>query len=378
MGEIKRLWLLLCCLLFCSVSFAQVSVNPVYTSERFKPSDKFHAGCENQLDVVFQLDKLKINWLNAVFQYDWENIDILKIVANWEKENNLSYTVEKDKIIFSKLKTEWAWLDSVVFSLIFKVRKDLEESEFSFWKWSYVVDSRWNMIDLEWNYKFQFVEVPECDPDIVAPSVELLFPSDNSWEFVALDTYYQFDIDDQGKWVNNDSIKFTIDGLEYGINSVDHEWNGKKLTIYPDIWMPFNTWFSVEISVSDKQSYGKSNTTTKTYEFKTSSELKLLNDVNPVEFRKIVNMGKYLKWTEEECNILSYAYSKYNWENSDAFKSINDKIWCWELSFQENVWNDDVVDVKNNNVKFSVFAMLGRVLFWSLLLSVIFGWLWKK
>ncbi|MBO4515988.1 hypothetical protein J5751_00715 [bacterium] len=42
-------------------SFAQVSVNPIYTSERFKPSDKFHAGCENQIDVVFHLNNSKIN-----------------------------------------------------------------------------------------------------------------------------------------------------------------------------------------------------------------------------------------------------------------------------------------------------------------------------
>jgi hypothetical protein len=43
------------------LTFAQVSLNPVYTSERFQPSDKFHAGCENQINVVFSLNNSKIN-----------------------------------------------------------------------------------------------------------------------------------------------------------------------------------------------------------------------------------------------------------------------------------------------------------------------------
>ena len=378
MVEIKKMWLFVCSLFLFCFCFAQVSVNPVYTAERFQPSDKFHAGCENQLDIVFHLDKSKINWLNAVFQYDGKNIDILKIVVNWEKENNLSYTVEKDKIIFSKLKTDWVWLDTVTFSLIFKLKTNLQESDFSFAKWSYVVDSKWSMVDLSGSYKFQFAEVPECDPDIVAPSVELLFPSNKTWDYVALDTYFQFDIDDQWKWVNADSIKFKIGWLEYSINRLEHEWDGRILTIYPDIWMPFDTWFSVQISVSDKQSYGKPNTTTKTYNFETSDEFNLLNDINPVEFRKLVNMWKYLKWTEEECTFLSYVYTKYNGENSDVFGSINNKIGCWKLSFQEDVLEADDTNLNNDSSKFSVFAMLGWVLFGSLLVSVVFGWLWKK
>ena len=169
------MWFITCLSLF-GLSFAQVSVNPIYTSERFQPSDKFHAGCENQIDVVFQLDNSKINGVNAVLEYNSKDIKVLRVLAVWEKENNLSYTVENDKIVFSKLKTDWEWLDSVTFSLFFKVWTTLKESSFSFAKWSYIVDSKWNMVELEWNYSFQFTEVPECDPDIVAPSVELLFP----------------------------------------------------------------------------------------------------------------------------------------------------------------------------------------------------------
>ena len=103
MRKIKNLILSICALCFCGFSFAQVALNPVYTSERFQPSDKFHAGCENQIDVVFKLDNSKINWVNAILHYDWDKVEVLKIITNGEKENNLTYTVENDKIIFSKL-----------------------------------------------------------------------------------------------------------------------------------------------------------------------------------------------------------------------------------------------------------------------------------
>ena len=371
------LWFIACLSLF-GLSFAQVSVNPIYTSERFQPSDKFHAGCENQIDVVFQLDNSKINGVNAILEYNSDDVEILKVLAVWEKENNLSYTVEKDKIVFSKLKTDGEWLDSVTFSLFFKVWSDLNESSFSFAKWSYVVDSKWNMVELEWNYSFQFSEVPEFDPDIVAPSVELLFPSNKSWEYVALDSYFQFEIDDQWKGVNESSIKFEIDWYPYTLATIEHEWNGKKLTIYPDIWMPFNTGFEVKISVSDKQAYWKSNDTTKIYNFQTSDKLNLLNDINPVEFRKIVNLDKYFKWTKDECKLLSELYSQYFEENWDVLESINTKLECDELAVVERVWNIDVIQEIDDNSKFSVFSMLGWIMFWCLFFAVAFWWLGKK
>lgn len=361
------------------LTFAQVSLNPIYTPERFSPSDKFHAGCENQIDVVFQLDNSKIDWLNAILDYDWDEVEILRILAVWEKENNLNYTVENDKIIFSKLKTDWEWMDKITFSLFFKVWTDLQISKFSFAKWSYVVDSKWNMVELEWNYDFQFSEVPECDPDIVAPSVELLFPKVESWDYVALDTYFQFEIDDQGKWVNTDSIIFKIDWWTYSIQMLEHEWNEKILTIYPDFWMPFNTWFEVEITVSDKQSYWKANTTSRLYEFQTSDELNLLNEIDPVQFRKIVNMDQYLKWTVDECNLLSELYSDSDQWRWELLKSINSRLDCWEMVVVEKTWSVNIVEnIDENDWKdFSVFAMLGRILFGGSALFMIFSWLRK-
>ncbi len=373
------LWFIACVSLF-GFSFAQVNLNPVYTSDRFQPSDKFHAGCENQVDVVFSLPNSKINWLNAILEYNGDDVEILRILVAGEKENNLSYTVENDKIIFSKLKSKWDWLESVIFSLFFKVWINLQESDFSFAKWSYVVDSRWNMVELQWDYNFQFSQVPECDPDIVAPSVELVFPIVESWDFVALDTYFQFEIDDVWKWVNNDSIRVQMGGLDYTLQGIEHIRNGKILTIYPDFWMPFNTGFALEISVSDKQSYGKPNTTTKIYEFQTSDELNLLNDIDPVQFRKIANMGKSLRWTSGECQLLSEMYLNLENDSQSILETINDKLDCGEMEIVKDTWNlENLENLEENNIwkDFSVFGMLGWILFGNLALFMVF-WRLKK
>ena len=360
------------------LTFAQVSLNPVYTSERFQPSDKFHAGCENQIDVIFSLDNSKIWGVNAILEYEWDEIEILKVLPNGEKENNLAYTVENDKITFSKLKSDNA-LDNVVFSLFFKSKTNVDFSKFSFSKWSYVVDSKWNMVDLEWNYDFQFVEVPECDPDIVAPSIELLFPLNKTGEFVALDTYFQFEISDQWKWVNTGNIRITIDGMAYGLWNIEHEWEWNKLTIYPSFWMPFNTGFIVEISVPDKQAYWQANVTTKQYEFQTSDELNLLNEIDPVEFRKLVNMNQYFKWTADECDLLAELYADSDQWKWELLKSINSRLGCWEMVVVENTWSANTIEnIDENNWKdFSVFAVLGWILFGSSALFMVFSWLRK-
>ena len=380
MKKIKSFILVFTSLLLLSFSSAQVQVKPVYAPERFWPSDKFHAWCENQMDVNFHLDNLKINWVSAILNYDPNAVEILRVLADWELENNLTYTVESDKIILNKLKSEGNWSDNIGFNIFFKVKDYVEFSLFSFAEWSYVLDSKWNMISVEWTYEFQFAEVPECDPDIVAPNVQLLFPSANTWDFVALDTYFQFEISDLWKWINEDSIKFVIDGINYNLSTIEHEWSWNILTIYPEFWMPFNTWFSLEIIVSDRQVYGKPNITDKIFEFHTSEELYLLNEIDPVEFRKIVNMEKYYQWTEQECNLLSYFYANSDAEDQELLQSINNRLNCGDFEIIENISDvEESEEVLDN--KYSVFSMIWWILFVLTVIFLVFSWLgrdWKK
>ena len=365
------------------ISQAQVSLNPIYTTDRFQPSDMFHAWCENYIDVVFDLTDVEIAWVNAILKYNNADIDIIKIIPQWEKENNLTYVIEKDTIIFNKLKTETLWLDKIIFSVFFEGDTNLKSTEFGFVTWSYVVDINGAMFDINSSYKFDFATVPECNPDIIAPSVEMIFPAVGTGEYTALDSYFQFEISDQGKWINKDSVNISIDDIKYDLSNVEHEWDENMLTIYPDTWLSIWSKISLSIDVQDKQVYWKANISTEKYDLQTSTWLYLLNDIDPVQFRKLVNKEKYYQWSVEECNLLSDVYVDWDEETQKNILSINKRLSCGEIVSLSNpdslVWGDGnlVVEFKS---KFSVFAILGWILFWLLLFIKIFGYLakWHK
>ena len=130
--------------------------------------------------------------------------------------------------------------------------------------------------------------------------------------------------------------------------------------------------------MSDKQSYWKANTSKKVYEFKTSDELNLLNEIDPVEFRKLVNMNQYFKWTVDECNLLSELYSNLDQRNWELLKSINGRLDCWELVTVEKTTVVEWEAIDESSWKdFSVFAMLWWILFGSSALFMVFSWLRK-
>ena len=343
-------------------AFAQVTFEPIYASERFQPSDMFHATCENQLNVIFSLPDTKITWISAVLDYNSNDIEILKIAWENEKANNLSYVVNDNKIYLNKLKSEWGadmWSNMVVFSIYLKSQEWVTDTLISFADGSYMVDSDGKMINLSNSVILQFAPVPECEPDIVSPKVNLLFPKVDEW--VALDTYFQFDISDLWKWINEDSVVLTINGTDYDINTMEHEWDMNVLTIYPNFWMPFNTWFEVKLSVSDKQVYWGANTVTKTYYFETMDEMYLLNKIDPIEFRMLVNSQKYYKWTKQECDFLADAYSlsqhEWNAEKWEIILSVNKRISCPDI--QKGTWNYLAEDTRS----LSLFSVLGWTLF---------------
>ncbi len=380
---------------FIWFSSAQVSLNPVYSEDRFQPSDAFHAWCENQLDVVFALENTQINGVNAILKYNNADINILKVFPEWEQANNLSYVVENDKITFNKLKTDNGWLDKIVFKLFFKWKQNLKTTDFSFVKWSYVLDTNGNMIDLDDNmdneYKFNFSTVPECNPDIVSPHVELIFPVLKTGEFVALDSHFQFNIFDQGKWINKDSISISIDDITYDLSNIEHEWDGEMLTIYPDNWLSVWEIVSLELFVWDKQVYGKSNIVNKHYDLPTSDDLYLLNDIDPVQFRKLVNKEKYYHGSVGECELLKENYTIWDELDNKLIMSIAKRLSCPNLSLfvtgEDGTKNitaaSNNLDEKLNkldslkNTKITVFSVIGWLLFWLTLIVVLF-WCFRK
>ena len=360
---------------FVGFWFAQVNLNPIYGSERFQPSDKFHAGCDNQVDVVFDLENGNIDLINAILQYDNKNIEILKIVPEWEQENKLTYSLEENKIVFNKLKSENLGLDRVLFKIFFKTKSDIEKTNFNFMEWSYLVDGSGNSMDINKDFSFEFAKVPECEPDIISPSIDLIFPVLTTWEYVALDSYFTFEMSDQGKWLNKNSIAIIIYDIKYDISNIEHEWSGNFLTVYPDIWLPLWSDVKLEIQVADKQVYGKANLTHKDYFFKTSTGLYLLNDIDPVQFRKLVNKEKYYKWSLEECELINKYYNLEDDAWKEILMSINKRLSCPELMDSGELIMDNESEEEEDG--YSVFAVLGWVMFGLLFAIRFFSWLSK-
>lgn len=356
----KILWLFILFLVLW-FTFAQVQFEPIYTSERFQPSDVFHAGCENQIDILFNITWEEINWVNAILNYNPNDIEIIKVVWENERWNNLSYVVNDNKIYLNKLRSDDGWWSKMVkFSIYFKSNEWVSDTRMFFEEGSYLVNEVGKMVNFDDAIILQFVSVPECDPDIISPKVNLLYPKEDMW--TPLDTYFQFDISDSWKGINEDSIVLSINGIDHNVADMEYEWDTSVLTIYPDFWMPLNTGFEVKISVSDKQVYGWENTVTKVYQLETPSELYLMNNITPSDFRKIVNSQKYYKGTTQECKFLANQYvlslNNLDTNGQKMILDINKKLNCPEI------WDQDVnLFSTEEAAEYSVFSILWWLMF---------------
>jgi len=128
--------------------------------------------------------------------------------------------------------------------------------------------------------------------------------------------------------------------------------------------------------VSDKQVYGRANMTHKNYNLKTSTGLNLLNEIDPVEFRKLVNKEKYYQWSESECSLLSREYNILDEDWQEIVRSINKRLSCPEIEELLDIASDDK-GLDGNKIWFSVFAILGWVMF-ILLFAIKLFWRFAK
>lgn len=373
---LKRiLWFIFMFCLFW-YSFGQLTLQPNYSSERFQPSDKFHATCQNSIDFVFELSGQNIEAINAVLWYDKDSVKILSIDVEDKDKYNLSNIIEWDRITFNKLKSEEK-TNKIVFKLKFEVFEWVENTTFDIVDGSYMLWSNGNSFDLKSSNNYQFQSVLECNPDIDPPRVEIVSPDID--EFVPLDTYFQFNVFDDGKWINKSSIEFILGETSYSLSDIQHEWDGEILTLYPDQWLPVDEEILIELVVADKQVYGKANITSQKYKIKTSSWLTLMNNIDPIEYRKLINKAKYYKWTKGECEVLQ----NYYWEDETLdwdIISINKKLECSKLIKKEKLEIEDEViqSVDDTNNTISVFSVLWWILFVLFVFINLFVWISKN
>lgn len=349
------------------VRWAKVSFQPLYSDARFQPTDKLHAGCNSSADILFSPQGQKIAKFTLVFYYNPENIEILRILPT-ANNDIISSKIEYNKIILEVENPTFSSSTQTTsfFQLYFK--SDVVGNE------SLVLGTGSEYISANKNYPLsasfplQFWQVPECDPDIVPPSINLIYPKD-SQQNIQLDQYFIFDVKDIGKGIDKNSVTIHFDWVKYVYGSDSLKWNANYLTFYPNTWIPIDTNIDLKISIADKQSYGGANKTETIYNFRSSTGIVFNKNITPIVFRKITQEAGKITASVDECKVLSDFYTRPGANYQKALKSISQKVWC-DLTSLDNslIWTQKTtLETTNTQQKkyrnISVFASLGWILF---------------
>ncbi len=347
--------------------WAKVTLQPIYSDARFTPADKLAAWCTNSADILFTPQGQDIKKFTLVLYYNPDTMEILRILPT-SKNGEVTSKIEYNKIIFE------------VNTPIFDKNKDattffqLSFKSDTIGKETLVLGTGSEAITasksypLNQTFTLDFDKVPECEPDIVPPNINLIFPKDTE-QNINLDQYFIFDIKDIGKWVDKNSVTISFDGEQYFYGSDNLKRNGNYLTFYPGKRIPINKNLDMKILVTDKQSYGWSNKAQSTYSFHSATGMALNKDINPMLFRQISQEATKISASPKECAILADWYSTAELPYQKNISSIIQKVWCDLASVDAALlaYENDTPTGMNNQEKqyrnLSVFATLGWILF---------------
>lgn len=346
---------------------AKVTLQPLYSDVRFQPADKLHAGCTNSADILFSPQWQKITKFTLTLYYNPENVEITRILPT-TKDGILSSKIEYNKIILDVENPNFtSSTETKSFFQIYFKSDIVGKESILLWTWSQAITAN-KTYPLEWTFNLDFEKVPECEPDIVPPSINLIYPKDSS-ERIKLDQYFIFDIKDIWKWIDKNSIIINFGNKQYFYWSENIKRNGNYLTFYPSEWIPIDTGMDINIIIADQQSYGWANKTESSYTFTTATGMSLTKEVDPMMFRRIAQEAGKISASVDECVLLADLYSTSEVTYQKELKSIIQKLWCnlntvdtSLLESSENIPNK--IDTQQKQyMNISVFATLGWILF---------------
>lgn len=362
--------------------WAKVSFQPLYSDVRFQPSDQLHAGCTNSADILFSPQGQKITKFKIILSYNPESLEILRILPTVNSSNATS-KIEYDKIILEVTNPTFSSSTETksFFQIYFKsdvVGKDT--ITLITWSEASVGDKQY---PLAGSFDLVFSKVPECEPDIIPPSINLIYPKDST-ERIRLDQYFIFDIKDIGKGIDKNSVIINFYGDQYFSESANIKRNGNYLTFYPSKWIPVDSELDLKIMITDKQSYGWANTSESMYNFTSATGMLLTKDINPMMFRQIAQEAEKLSASIDECALLWDLYITSDFTYQTKLTSIIQKLWCnlasLDTSFLEANPEKASISLEKKQYKnVSVFWTLWWILFFiTFSLKIHYMILYKK
>lgn len=335
---------------------------PIYSEPRFAPTDTFHATCLQSAQVSFEGKEKNVSKIHLELQYLPNELEISRIVGLDQIIAN--YRIEYDRVIFD-IDNPKIVGKTALFQLNFKSKKDITKTKLLIATGSYFVsDSKITYIQK--TIPLTFASVPECDPDRISPNISMILPS-NTGDRIPLDQYFIFDIQDDNKWIDKDAITVTLNDRVYTIDTEYLKRKDNHLILYPKDRLPTNQKISIKVQTQDLQSYGGPNTSQKSFSFKTSTGLTLLDDISPMRLRILAKGANKLQVSGEECSLLRETYHLSRTLSQTGISSILEKIGCEAPLTQDTTSPDESQESaekdKYSMTYISVFAALGWILF---------------
>lgn len=346
--------------------WAKITFQPLYSEARFQPADQLHAGCTNSADILFAPQGQKITKFTLVLYYQPETLEILRIIPTIN-DGSATSKIEYNKLILEVTNPKFDSLTATksFFQIYFKNSVAGKET-ITLWTGS-LAETTSKIYPLQSTFDLNFAEVPECEPDIIPPSLNLIFPKDTD-KRISLDQYFIFDIKDIGKGVDRTSVVVNFDGEQYFYGSENLKWNGNYLTFYPGKWIPINTHMDLNILITDKQSYGWPNTTESKYSFISATGMVLSKPISPMMFRNIAQEAEKISASTDECTLLATLYTTSDLAHQGELKSIIQKVWCDLSALDTSLLQvaEEAAEINQEQSQYrnlSVFATLWWILF---------------
>ncbi len=334
---------------------------PLYSDPRFPPTDKLHAGCTQSADILISTNQ-EIQDIHVVLQFDPTKIDILRVIPdNKNVEEIIDFDIRYGEIGYTHSNMIYhPWHTIKLFGLIFNSHPSSEEVDFVFSPESYFINPDGEKIDLEGEFSVSFAPVPECDPDVVPPSVTMIRPIPGSTG-VALDSLFVFDIQDIGKGVDIETVSVLIDEDLYTIDDAGMVMSGNFFVLQPRTWLPVGKQISITVSASDLQVFGWANTTQKTFLIDTAESVVLEENINPIDLRIQSRAMRQYHWTADECRLLRSFQDPAEPIISTSIDAILYKLAC-NFDIDDEVFYHSSADIDEPQT-FSLFAVLWWILF---------------
>jgi len=352
----------MCVLNLGQATWAQITFNPQYSNERFPPRDSFHSSCKNEIHIGIDT---KISSAHIEIDYNPNDIQITEF--KWLHDG--SFHVAYDQLIIDITTGN---IQNNLAQLGFKNKENIEKSSLKILPSSYIQSNDRQKKYLSWQeFSFTFTEVPECEPDVVAPQITLISPQEGS-SGIALDSYFIFDIKDQGKGIDQASLQLNLnDETITAKNTIKR--SGSYLIFFPNQRLPVNQNINLSVNISDAQEYGWPNKNQKTFQRKTATGVLLSTDINPNMIRIFKQQSTQTTASQAECALLNKLYQTTDTYTKYQLKHLMQKVsckidifWTTKTSYTAepniNTWETITTNITSKKW-FSVFALTWWIFF---------------